>query len=292
MAKGISLHIGLNRLNPQHYAGWAGTLNACENDARSMQEIAQTAGYRTEIQLSDQATRGAVAEFLTKAATDLKSGDILLLTYSGHGNQVPDVNGDETDMVDETWCLFDGQMIDDELYRMYGALADGVRVLILSDSCHSGTVAKMMFYQSALPSGLAAVANLSLLGKPATKAIPYGPKFMPPDVALRTYQQNKDFYQAIGSAPKDAPGGAKGETAKASIRLISGCQDNQVSFDGAINSVFTAGLLLVWDNGKFQGDYADFHVNIQRMMMPTQSPNHYKVGKPDLAYDHQRPFTI
>jgi hypothetical protein len=292
MAKGMSIHIGINRLDPHHYAGWEGRLNACENDAHSMQEIAEKTGYQTHLCLSDQATRSAVTGLLTKAAQELKSGDILLLSYSGHGNQVPDVNGDETDMVDETWCLFDGQMIDDELYRMYGALADGVRVLILSDSCHSGTVAKMMFYQSALPAGFAAVANLSLLGKPATKAIPYGPKFMPPDVALRTYQQNKDFYQAVGRAPKDAPGGSKGETAKASIRLISGCQDNQVSFDGAINSVFTAALLLAWDNGKFKGDYADFHVNIQRMMMPTQSPNHYKVGKPDLAYDRQRPFTI
>jgi hypothetical protein len=66
--------------------------------------------------------------------------------YSGHGNQVPDLDGEEPDKLDETWCLYDGQMIDDELYRMYGALAEGVRVLILSDSCHSGTVAKGMFY--------------------------------------------------------------------------------------------------------------------------------------------------
>lgn len=292
MAKGMSVHIGLNRVDPQHYAGWDGRLNACENDARSMQAIAKELGYQTELCLSNQATRGAVADLLTKATNDLKSGDILLVTYSGHGNQVPDVDGDETDGIDETWCLFDGQMIDDELYRLYGALADRVRVLILSDSCHSGTVAKMMFYQAALPSGLAGLTDLSLMGKPAAKTVTYGPKFVPPDIALRTYLQNKQFYRAIGTAAKDAAGGNKGETAKASIRLISGCQDNQVSFDGAINSVFTAALLAVWDAGRFQGNYADFHLQIQRAMMPTQSPNHYKVGKPDLAYDHQRPFTI
>lgn len=292
MAKGISLHIGLNRLDPRHYAGWAGTLNACENDARAMQEIAKATGYQTDIRLSDQATRGAVAEFLTKAAKDLKSGDILLLTYSGHGNQVPDVDGDEPDMLDETWCLFDGQMIDDELYRMYSALPDGVRVLILSDSCHSGTVAKAMFYQMASASGFAGSLGFEATLQGAAKGPVYGPKFMPPDIALRTYEQNRPFYEAIGRAPKDGPGGDKGETAKASIRLISGCQDNQVSFDGAINSVFTAALVLAWDKGKFKGDYDDFHVRIQRMMMPTQSPNHFKVGKPDIAYDRQRPFTI
>jgi len=293
MAKGMSIHFGLNHLDPTHYAGWEGRLNACENDARCMQQIAEKAGYQTNLRLSDQATRAAMIELLTKAATDLRGGDILLVTYSGHGNQVPDLDGDEADGLDETWCLYDGQIVDDELYRLYGALADGVRVLILSDSCHSGTVAKMMFYQSVLPSNLAAVSDVTKLGAPPAKAIVYGPKFVPPDVALRTLQLNKEFYEKIGNPmPKVGPGGKDGETAKASIRLISGCQDNQVSFDGAVNSTFTAALLLVWDSGTFQGDYEDFHLKIQRMMLPTQSPNHYKVGKLDLAYDHQRPFTI
>lgn len=292
MAKGLSLHMGLNRIDPSHYAGWSGTLNACENDARAMQDIAATMGYQTDIHLSEQATRGIVSEFLARAARDLTSGDMLLITYSGHGNQVPDLDSDETDNLDETWCLFDGQMIDDELYRMYGALADGVRVLVLSDSCHSGTATKAMFYQRAMASGFAGVTDIAMVGKTAAKAVTYGPKFMPPDVAMRTYEKNRAFYDRIGHKPKSAPGGEKGEATRASIRLISGCQDNQLSYDGAINSVFTAALLLVWDNGNFKGDYADFHVQIQRKMLPTQSPNHYKVGKQDHAYDRQRPFTI
>ncbi|HEY6832356.1 MAG TPA: caspase family protein [Pseudolabrys sp.] len=291
MAKGLSLHIGLNRIDPNHYAGWSGMLNACENDARAMQDIASALGYQTEIRLSEHGSRAAVTEFLVKAARDLRSGDILLLTYSGHGNQVPDLDGDEDDNLDETWCLFDGQMIDDELYRMYGALADGVRVLILSDSCHSGTVAKFTFYQRAMASGFAGTADIAAAGKGAPKGLVYGPKALPSDVALRTYAQNKLFYESIGRAPKGA-GDATGATAKASIRLISGCQDNQVSFDGAINSAFTAALLLAWDNGNFKGDYDAFHARIQSVMLPTQSPNHYKVGKQDLAYDRQRPFTV
>lgn len=35
--KGISLHIGLNRVDPAHYQGWDGKLNGCENDAKSME---------------------------------------------------------------------------------------------------------------------------------------------------------------------------------------------------------------------------------------------------------------
>ncbi|WP_316172616.1 MULTISPECIES: caspase family protein [unclassified Bradyrhizobium] len=292
MAKGISLHIGLNRLDPKHYAGWDGKLNACENDARAMEAIAKTAGYRTGILLSEQATRGAVTDMLTMAARDLNSGDILLLTYSGHGSQVQDLDGDEIDALDETWCLYDGQMIDDELYRVYGAIADGVRVLILSDSCHSGTVAKVSYYEMAQAAGFAGNLDIAVAGRAATKAISYAPKFLPQDIALRTYEQNRAFYEAIGRAAKGAPGAESSDVAKASIRLISGCQDNQVSFDGAINSVFTAALLLVWANGQFKGNYNDFHLQIQRKMLPTQSPNHYRTGKEDREYDSQRPFTI
>ena len=72
----------------------------------------------------------------------LVSGDILLLTYSGHGGQIPDVTGEETDKLDETWCLYDGQLIDDEMYLELSRFAAGVRVLVFSDSCHSGTVVR------------------------------------------------------------------------------------------------------------------------------------------------------
>ena len=32
--RGASLHLGLNRVDPKHYAGWSGALGACEADAR------------------------------------------------------------------------------------------------------------------------------------------------------------------------------------------------------------------------------------------------------------------
>lgn len=38
--KGMSLHIGLNSVNPKHYAGWSGDLVACEFDAQDMASLA------------------------------------------------------------------------------------------------------------------------------------------------------------------------------------------------------------------------------------------------------------
>ena len=45
----------------------------------------------------EQASAEAVQAAIAKAATGLASGDVFLLTYSGHGSQVPDKNGDESD---------------------------------------------------------------------------------------------------------------------------------------------------------------------------------------------------
>ena len=36
MTTGISLHIGLNYVDPNHYSDWDGKLNAAEYDAKDM----------------------------------------------------------------------------------------------------------------------------------------------------------------------------------------------------------------------------------------------------------------
>ena len=62
------------------------------------------------------------------------------MTYSGHGGQVPDGDDEEADSSDETWVAFDRQIVDDELYELWGKFKPGVRIVVLSDSCHSGSV--------------------------------------------------------------------------------------------------------------------------------------------------------
>jgi hypothetical protein len=42
--------------------------------------------------------------------------------------------------MDETWVCYDRQLIDDQLYELWGKFKASVRILVLSDSCHSGTV--------------------------------------------------------------------------------------------------------------------------------------------------------
>ena len=128
MARGIALTIGLNSVDPNHSAGWSGDLNACETDAEDMASIANAQKFQTETLITKDATIQKVTEKIRNASKELQSGDIFLLSYSGHGGQLPDLNNDEPDSNDETWCLYDGELVDDQLYSLLGEFSDNVHV--------------------------------------------------------------------------------------------------------------------------------------------------------------------
>ena len=141
--RGISLHIGVNFVDKSHYGGeWDGKLDWAEKDSDDILNIAGRQGFETRSLKSQEATRETVLSTIGDIAKGLKAGDFFLLSYSGHGGTIPDVDGDEDDLVDETWCLFNGQLLDDELSVLWSAFQPGVRILVLSDSCHSGTLLK------------------------------------------------------------------------------------------------------------------------------------------------------
>lgn len=278
MAKGIALTIGLNAVNPEHYGGWVGTLNACEADATDMANIATSKEFSVKTLLTKEATRIQVISEISNAAASLQAGDIFMLSYSGHGGQLPDLNDDEPDFEDETWCLYDGEIVDDELNGLYAKFAKGVRILVFSDSCHSGTVTKTAYYQGTMGS------RSSALG---AAAIRY--RCMPPDAARRTYGLNKQFYDKI---LRETQNQDIQDAVKASVLLISGCQDNQLSQDGDFNGLFTANLLRTWKDGKFKKGYKPFHKAIVTNMPPDQTPNYFWTGVRDKAFEKQSPFTI
>lgn len=287
MAQGYSLNIGLNSVDPAHYAGWDGALLACEADAEDMEQIAREQNYgKVTKLLTKEATRGRVLKELEEAARVLQPNDLFLLTYSGHGGQVPDRNNDEEDDAqDETWVLYDSQLIDDELYSALSKLRQGVRVFMLSDSCHSGTVSRVTY--EALRRG----GNLGMMADSIHDAQGEERRFknMPDTIALRTYRNNKGMYDAImKTLPKDDPRG----TMKATVLLISGCQDNQLSSDGTFNGLFTANLLRVYNGGKFRRSYRSFHSAIQKRMPPIQSPNYSVVGVPSREFERHIPFKV
>jgi metacaspase-1 len=274
--RGIGVAIGLNAVDPVHYRGWSGPLRACEADAAALVQIGRSRGFEMTELLTRAASRDAVFAALERAARELAAGDMFLLSYSGHGGQVPDCNGDEDDYQDETWCLYDGQLIDDELYLWFSKFAAGVRVLVFSDSCHSGTVTRQ--YGTVLAAGATHATS-----DPAAVF-----RAMPDDVAIRTYKEHQAFYDDLQRAiPADITA-----QLRATVRLISACQDNQFASDGLINSLFTGALLRVWNGGQFDGTYREFHRAIVNLMPPTQTPNHLVIGPPSPSFDAEKPFTL
>jgi hypothetical protein len=289
MATGYSLHIGLNSVDPRHYDGWSGKLKGCENDARDMEAIAKALGYSQRIMLlTRDATSVRVITEMLKLARQLKAGDILLLTYSGHGGQIPDASGDEPDRYDETWCLYDRQLIDDEIYRLLDRFAAGVRIAAVSDSCHSGTVMRMR-REAGGPSA-------EDLARDMARSAASGDDFdddvrsraAPIEVTSAAYEDHKSLYIALQTASAKAASAPIG----ASVILLSGCMDDQLSLDGRNNGLFTTKLKAVWSNGAFAGGYRLFHKSIVARMPPGQTPNLFQVGGVTPAFVNQKPFTI
>jgi hypothetical protein len=247
-----------------------------------METIARSQGFIAQSLLTKAATSTALLGVIEKAARELIEDDFFLLTYSGHGGQVNDVNNDEPDGLDETWVLYDRELVDDELYAMWSHFRPGVRIFVLSDSCHSGTMTKTMFlnpasYLPRLEARVRASAGENLR-----------PKFLPPEVQAKIYKERATLYDDIR---KKTPRREK-VNVESSVVLISACQDNQVAMDGTKNGLFTETLLRVWDKGRFTGGYHHFRNEIAAFLPPTQSPKYTIVGRRERAFEHQRPFSI
>ena len=172
------------------------------------------------------------------------------------------------DRYDETWVLYDRQLVDDELYDLWSLFAAKVCIVVFSDSCHSGTVAKPMPWE--VPTDT-----------PALRRVPL-------DVEDKTYKAHQRQYDTI---QRKVPT-RSGASIKATVALISGCQDNQSSADGAVNGRFTGRLLEVWDDGAFRGNLNQLRKAIVVGMPPDQTPNYYVVGHANTTFTRRQALKI
>jgi metacaspase-1 len=137
-----ALCIGIN-----NYPGTHMDLAGCVNDANDWAAELGRRGFAVSKLIDSEATKAAMVAGFKSAIGDARNGDLVVITYSGHGTYVPDVNGDELDGLDEALCPYDVQtngsaLVDDEIHAIFGARGPGVRVVLISDSCHSGTVTR------------------------------------------------------------------------------------------------------------------------------------------------------
>ncbi len=140
----LALCVGINEYPTEPLAG-------CVADALSWADALMRIGFERPVMLLDgQATRDAILRSLSSLVATSKPGDVIVFQYSGHGAQLPDVDGDEegqdTAGQDEAICPFDfasgAFVIDDDISDVFARIPEGVNVTCFIDCCHSGTITR------------------------------------------------------------------------------------------------------------------------------------------------------
>jgi len=100
----------------------------------------------------EECTKENVKRKIQMVGRQCRSDDFFIFYYSGHGVNMKDQSGDEKDGEDEAFCFVtpDGQitvescMVDDDFsHCLIESVPDDVQIVILTDCCHSGTIADL-----------------------------------------------------------------------------------------------------------------------------------------------------
>lgn len=147
-----ALLVGIN------YIGQEESLNGCINDSQNIKEILlknynYSIGNIKVLNDNDQnnlPTKKNIEDSLIVLVKDLKANDTVLFYYSGHGSQLKDVGGDETDGKDEVLVPVDfkknGVIKDDWIFdNVLKKIPKDVSLWVFTDCCHSGTMVDLKY---------------------------------------------------------------------------------------------------------------------------------------------------
>jgi metacaspase-1 len=267
MSRAVSIHIGVNQPPQGRYADTP--LRDSESTAWRMAELAGQAGYHRMLVLrGPAATRYAVHEALASAAGLLERHDTLFVSFSGHGGQETDRDLDERHGSDESWCLYDGELLDDKLAGYWRLFDPGVRIVAVSESCFSGGVGRIDAGSGAYAAAARApgVPRVMRGGSSSSR----GPE---PDPA----RISNPIASCIGEPPRDCC------EIRASVLLLTASAEQQPAQDG----LFARSLLDVWGAGAFRGSYCDLYQRVRERVMaeaPSQEPQIQMLGSPDPGF--------
>jgi hypothetical protein len=143
------------------YASEQNNLPGIDLDIAEMERVARKLGFSKDnirTLKGKEVTLGNIKyHFESFLAKDVAPNDTVMIYYSGHGVQVPDKNGDESDGADEAISLYNlsavyddsveggiawnGVLVDDQLADLLGSLVSD-NVIVIVDACHSGTITR------------------------------------------------------------------------------------------------------------------------------------------------------
>lgn len=266
---GTSIHIGVNEP-----ATPSDDLIHSEHNALAMAGLAFQAGY-TDIHLlrGAGATRQAVHERIWNATGALKRGETLLVSFSGHGSLVRDESGDEGGGFDETWCLADGDLVDDELAECWRRAPEGSRIVLVGESCFGD--------------GMSRHAMGAML--------PYSPWQDEDEDWLGDDDYGGEVMRGVKPFAVSSSCIASGPTLdygiRASVLVLAAASETQHATEG----VYLRHLLKLWDNGNFTGSFCDLHRRLcedVRHDAHGQEPQIHMLGAEDLKFPLEIAFHL
>jgi len=278
--KMYSLHFGVNYVDRAHYGDVLTDLPCCSSDANYMMGLMQKLGFDdSKIFVNEKATTKNLIAKVKSCSKKLKKGDLLVITYSGHGSQMHDFNKDEQGKEDGTWCFYDRQLIDDELRHLWGLFKKGTNILVILDACHSGTSFKALFGKGRNRS-FGAIADGLDEFRPRVKSMD---QFKSGEV----FNENKKVYRKIvnrESFPLDK--------IKASVQLMAACQDEEQALAGSIISYFTDFILSTIGNTKKIKNYKQLFDAVKKKSQKEikVTPNWASIGPETDFFLKNRPF--
>ena len=140
LAEKYALCVGLSKYDMAAYdaMGWEITpLEGCVNDAAYMKKNLTERGGWDEADVTvltnASATKGAIRAAIADAAAKAEAGDTFVYQHSSHG-----IQGEDYEDFNAALAAYENLYKDTELAEDLEAFADGVKVVILIDACHSG----------------------------------------------------------------------------------------------------------------------------------------------------------
>jgi len=237
-------------------------LRGCVNDAETMRgllvDVFKFSGKNVKTLTDDQVVKAEVVKQLDWLFQGAKTGDRVVLHFSGHGSYIDDTDGDEEDGRDELLALYDMDfgdpgtyLLDDELRDWTKKKPSGVELTVVMDNCHSGTGTRMLIAEE--PGGkrrqVEVDPEVTLKRSIADVALSRGLDAV--DVAARAMRpENPDVVRVRFLEPPQA---IKDRVEKASARrvasrgyvevkelnhvLLAACRDDQTAADATIEGV-------------------------------------------------------
>lgn len=138
-------------------SGWADI--SSDKDIQLIKPVYEQQGFKQIMVIRDkEADKKGILSAFKKLQDNCKAGDIVLVHYSGHGQQIFDDNGDEPDGLDEALVAYgapsdyiegyqgEKHLRDDEfgnaLLDIRSKLGKQGSMLVVVDACHSGTASR------------------------------------------------------------------------------------------------------------------------------------------------------